>query len=227
MVALLLTGVGDAQTRLTLEQAQADAARAASEIARLEPASHAFYTSAVVDLREHILTDLRSTLLLLFAAAGMLLLIACANVSTLLLARSLARAREAVSRARELAHPFSVAHALLFETVVHTLRRDLPAQRARAAEVIALAEAHGFPFWLGVAQTFHAAARVAAGETEAVADMRAGFALSAESGSRGGAPASLAQLAQAYLSAKQLEQNRCFRANSPLERGFALRCPFR
>jgi predicted ATPase len=40
-----------------------------------------------------------------------------------------------------------MTHALLFETVVHSLRRDVEQQRERAAEAIALSEAHGFPFW--------------------------------------------------------------------------------
>jgi len=106
--------------------------------------------------------------------------------------RALTRAREAVARARELDHPFSVAHTLLFETVVHSLRRDPTAQRERAAEVMALSTAHGFPFWMGVGRTFHAAARVLAGEHEAIAEVREGFALTAATGSRGGAPASLA-----------------------------------
>ena len=131
--------------------------------------------------------------------------------------RALARAREGVARARELGHPFSVTHALLFETVVHTLRLDVAAQRERAAEVIALSEAHGFPFWRGVGLTFHAAARVAAGERDALADVRAGFALTAATGSRGGAPASLAQLAQAYLAAKLLDE-----ARAAVEGGLAL-----
>ncbi|HEU4689569.1 MAG TPA: ABC transporter permease, partial [Vicinamibacterales bacterium] len=83
---------------VSLAQAQADAIRAAAEIARLDPASHPMYTAAVVDLRQHTLNDLRSTLLLLFAAAGVLLLITCANVATLLLARSVARSRETAVR---------------------------------------------------------------------------------------------------------------------------------
>lgn len=131
--------------------------------------------------------------------------------------RALTRAREGVARARALAHPFSVAHALLFETVVHALRRDVNAQRETAAEVIALSEAQGFPFWRGVGMTFHAAARVTAGEVEAVADVRAGFALTATAGSRGGAPAALAQLAQAFLAAGLLEE-----AETAVEGGLAL-----
>jgi predicted permease len=83
---------------VSLAQAQADAIRAAAEIARLDPPSHPMYTAAVVDLRQHTLNDLRSTLLLLFAAAGVLMLITCANVATLLLARSVARSRETAVR---------------------------------------------------------------------------------------------------------------------------------
>lgn len=122
--------------------------------------------------------------------------------------RALARAREAVIRARELRHPFSVAHALFFETVTHALRRDVTAQRDRAAEAIALSEAQGFPFWLGVGRMFHAAARVAAGERGAVSDLRAGFALTAGTGSRGGAPAMIVLLGEAYLAAGQLGEAR-------------------
>ena len=83
---------------VSLQQAQADVARVAADIARADPASHVMYTAVVMDLRRQTLTDLQSTLLLLFGAAGLLLLIACANVATLLLARSVARARETAIR---------------------------------------------------------------------------------------------------------------------------------
>ena len=83
---------------VSLQQARADVARVAADIARADPVSHPMYTAAVMDLRRQTLTDLQSTLLLLFGAAGLLLLIACANVATLLLARSVARARETAIR---------------------------------------------------------------------------------------------------------------------------------
>src|SRR5262249_39194856 len=60
---------------------------------------------------------------------------------------ALARARAAVALARRLDHPFSLAMALLFETAVHTFRRDVAAQREHAAEVVALSVAQGFPLW--------------------------------------------------------------------------------
>jgi tetratricopeptide (TPR) repeat protein len=122
--------------------------------------------------------------------------------------RALARAREAVVLARQLAHPFSLAHALYFETVVHWLRRDGTAQYERAVETIALSEAQGFPLWLAGGRTFHAAARAAGREPGAVADVRAGLALGAETGSAGGAPLVFALLGEAYLAAGQLAEAR-------------------
>jgi predicted permease len=83
---------------VTLSQAQTDVKQAAAEIARLDPANHPSYTALLEDLHESTFRDLRSTLFLLFAAAALLLLISCANVATLLLARAVARARETAIR---------------------------------------------------------------------------------------------------------------------------------
>jgi predicted permease len=83
---------------VTLARAEADVKRAAAEIATIDPASHPSYTARVVDLRDASIADIRPTLLLLSAAAALLLLITCANVAGLLLARSVARARDTATR---------------------------------------------------------------------------------------------------------------------------------
>jgi putative ABC transport system permease protein len=83
---------------VTLAEADADVKRAAAEIAKLDPDSHASYTARVEDLRESGIRTIRPTLLLLFAAAGLLLLMTCANVAGLLIARSVSSARETAIR---------------------------------------------------------------------------------------------------------------------------------
>jgi putative ABC transport system permease protein len=86
--ARLKPGVG-------LVAAQADVKRVAADIAKEKPASHdASYTARLDSLRDTVVSGIRPTLMLLFASAGLLLLITCANLAGLLLARSIARARE-------------------------------------------------------------------------------------------------------------------------------------
>ena len=83
---------------VTFAQAEADVKRVATEIAALDPASHPSYTARLDDLRESVLLTIKPTLLVLMVAAGVLLLITCADVAGLLLARSVARARETAIR---------------------------------------------------------------------------------------------------------------------------------
>jgi len=83
---------------VTFTAAEADVKRVAAEIAADSPADHPSYTARLFDLRETVIKDIRPTLLLLFAAAGLLFLIACANAAGLLLARSVSRARETAIR---------------------------------------------------------------------------------------------------------------------------------
>src|SRR5260370_617004 len=83
---------------VSLEQARADVRRVAAIVAATDPQRYRFYTADAADLREATAPSLRATLLILLGAAGLLLLIACANVATLLLARSVVRARETAIR---------------------------------------------------------------------------------------------------------------------------------
>jgi putative ABC transport system permease protein len=83
---------------VSLAQADADVKRVAAEIANEHPKEHRKYTALVINLLESVVKDIRPALLLLFGAAGVLLLITCANVAGLLLARSVMRARETAIR---------------------------------------------------------------------------------------------------------------------------------
>jgi len=130
---------------------------------------------------------------------------------------ALARAREAVALARRLHDPFALAYALFFDSAIHACRRDVAAQRERAAEVVALSETQGFPLWLGLGRAFHAAARVMAGDRAALPEILDGMALAAETGHQAGAPALFALLAEAQQAAGQLAE-----AQGTVATGFAV-----
>ena len=83
---------------VSLAQAEAEVQRIAQDVVKRAPASHPSYTAKLEDLRDTGTRAIRPLLLLLFAAAGLLLLVTCANVAALLLARSVARARETAIR---------------------------------------------------------------------------------------------------------------------------------
>jgi predicted permease len=83
---------------VSLEQAQADVRRVAAIVVATNPERYQFYTANARALRESASDFLRAPLLILLGGAGILLLIACANAATLLLARSVVRARETAIR---------------------------------------------------------------------------------------------------------------------------------
>lgn len=100
---------------------------------------------------------------------------------------------------------------------MHWYRRGAGAQRERAADVIALSEAQGFPLWLGLGRAFHAAAVSPAVISAALPEIMEGLALAAELGHQAGAPAFFLLLAEAQQAAGQLAE-----AQSTIATGLAV-----
>ncbi|HTB14784.1 MAG TPA: ABC transporter permease [Bryobacteraceae bacterium] len=96
--ARFFSGIGRMKPGVTMQQAQADLARVQQQLGEQYPQTDKGWSAVTQDLKEQRVGDYRRTLLLVFGAVALLLLIAVANISGLTLAQLHQREREMAIR---------------------------------------------------------------------------------------------------------------------------------
>jgi predicted permease len=110
--------IGRLRPGVTVQQANADLSAISAGLEQQYPVDDRGWGAKAVPLREQIVGDIRPALLVLLGAVAFVLLIACANVANLVLAKTLARKKEIAIRTSLGAPRLAILRQLLVETLL-------------------------------------------------------------------------------------------------------------
>ncbi len=113
--------IGRLQPGVSVDQARANMNVVQERIDRLNPTTERGLGGFVEPLRQFLIGDVGGTLILLLGAAGLVLLMACANVANLVLARSAVRMREFAVRLAVGASRVQIVRQLVTESLILSL----------------------------------------------------------------------------------------------------------